>query len=139
MLGHTFIHALIAATDQEELVKLAEPARGLLIEALALSREQHQALLGGSLGPDAFHGFKNGRRLQQHAFAAAEGTVVDGAVTVVRPVPEIVDLDLDKAGSRRVGHYAVFEGTVEEVGEDGQDAESHFWPRMNANERECLV
>jgi hypothetical protein len=33
----------------------------------------------------------------------------------------------------------VSEGAFKEVREDGEDAEDHFGPRMNADERECLV
>jgi hypothetical protein len=33
----------------------------------------------------------------------------------------------------------VLEGAFKEVREDSEDAENHFWPRMNADEREFLV
>ena len=59
--------------------------------------------------------------------------VVDAAMTVVSPVPEIVDVELDQAGLSGIGHYAVLEGACEKVREDGEDAEDHFWPRMDAN------
>ena len=97
-----------------------------------MRREQHQALAGGAFGPDAFDGFEDGRGFQQHAFAAAEGTIVDGAMPVVRPVAEIVDVDLDQAGFGGVGDHAVLEGAVEEVREDGEDAENHLGANVRA-------
>ena len=85
--------------------------------------------LGVPLGPDAFHGFEDGRGFEQHAFAAAEGPIVDGAMPVVRPGAEVVDVDLDQAGFGGFGDDAVLEGALKEVGEDGEDAEDHggYW------------
>ena len=109
VLGHAFVHAFVAAADEQQLIILGEAAGGFLGETLALRREQEDALSGLALGPDAFHGVEDGRGLEQHAFAAAERAIVDGAMAVVRPVAKVVDVDLDQAGfggfgdDRRIG------------------------------------
>ncbi len=47
-------------------------------------------------------------------------------MAVLRPGAEVVDVDLDQAGFRGFGDDAVLEGALEEVGEDGEDAENHI-------------
>jgi hypothetical protein len=63
--------------------------------------------------------------LKHHAFTAAEGAVVHGAVAVVRERAEVVDADFDQAGVLRAAQDAVVERAAEEVGEDGDEVEAH--------------
>ncbi len=68
---------------------------------------------------------KMGCGLEDHAFAAAEGTVVYGAVAVVGEGAEVVRGDLDCAGGDGAAEDAVIEHAGEEVREDGEDVEAH--------------
>ena len=87
-----------------------EAARGGLRESLALRGEKDDGLAGeiaGGFRCDAefFEGaLEDGLRQEDHAFAAAEGTVVHGAVAVVGPVAEVVGVDEDRPeGGARSG------------------------------------
>ena len=47
-------------------------------------------------------------------------------MTVVGPVPEIVDLDFDESSFGGLGDDAVMEGAREEIGEDGEDVKNQI-------------
>ncbi len=125
MLGDPFIHALVAAADQEELLETGELPSDELVEEAALGGEQDDAAVGGALGPDGFDGGEDGFGLEDHALAAAEGAVVHSAVAVVGPIAEVVDEDADEAGLAGACEDAAVEGAAEELGEDGEDVEGH--------------
>ena len=74
---------------------------------------------------DGFEGFGEGLGFEDHAFASAKGTVVDGAVTVVGEVAEVVGADFYEAGGDGALDDSVLEDAGEEAGEDGDDVESH--------------
>ena len=63
--------------------------------------------------------------LEDHAFAPAEGTVIDGAMTVVCEGAEIVDGNLDKAFCKGPAQDSILEEAREEAGEDGDDLKPH--------------
>ena len=79
------------------------------------------------MGCDAERGQGLGQRLglQHHAFAAAEGAVVDGAMAVVGEVAQIVDAHLDQSFGQRAAQNAVLEDAGEEAGKDGDDLKAH--------------
>ena len=104
---------------------MSEAASRLLSEALALRRKQNDPLIRAALGPDAVDGVKDGRGFQQHAFAATERAIVDGTMAVMRPGAQVVNVNLDQPGFRGFGDDAVLERALEEVGENGEDAEDH--------------
>jgi hypothetical protein len=68
---------------------------------------------------------EDGLGLENHAFAAAEGTVVYGAMAVVGEVAQIVSGDLDRAGGDGAAENSVVERAGEKTGEDGEDVEAH--------------
>ncbi len=72
-----------------------------------------------------FQAGEDGLRLEDHAFAAAEGPVVDGAVAVVGEGAKVVRADGDLAELDGPAEDAVGEGTGEEVGKDGEDVDLH--------------
>ncbi len=77
----------------------AQPVRHRLVEHLALRRKQHHLLCPGvRSGQIDLHRLKDRLRLEHHAFAAAERPVVHRLVAVVRPVPQIVDANVEQAG-----------------------------------------
>jgi hypothetical protein len=86
------------------------------------------------LWSDAEGGEGEGKRLglEDHAFAAAEGAVVDGAVAVVGEGAEIVDMDGHQSFALGAAHDAVLEDALEEGGEDGDDVETHAAPGVTA-------
>jgi len=126
VLGHALVYAFVAATNQEKFIVATQAPSRFLRKALALGREQDDALVWLALGPDAFHGVEDGRWFEQHALAAAERAIVDGTMTVMRPGAEVVDVDLEQAEFGGLGDDAILEGALEEVGEDGEDAEGHL-------------
>src|SRR5581483_776161 len=128
MFGHALVHAFIAAADQQQLAITAQTPGRLLIETLALRRKQHQSLLRRSLRPDALYRLKNGRRLEQHAFASAEWPIVYSAMPVVCPVSKIVNVNLDQSRFSSFGHNAMLKRPLKKFGEDRENTENHRLP-----------
>src|SRR6185436_3800128 len=98
-----------------------------LVELPALGRKQNHFLPrgGDQVRPDRFHGVKNRLRLQNHAFAAAKRTVIDGLVPVRGPGPQIVHPDLNHAGTLGPLDDAMLEGSAKELRENRQDMKRH--------------
>ena len=65
---------------------------------MTVSRWGSRVGLGGDA--EGFDGFEDGLGLEDHAFAAAEGAVVDGAMAVVGEGAQVVGGDGDLAGER---------------------------------------
>jgi len=133
-LRDALIDAFVAAADEDDAVERGEMAGDGLREALALCGEQNDGFAGGGWigkagGPgcdvEGFDALEDRLRFEDHAFAAAEGTVVDGAVTVVGPVAKVVGVDLGDAGAQGAFEHAVVERAFEESGEEGDEVESH--------------
>ena len=141
-LADALVDAFVTATDEDQAVEGGETAGGGLREALALRGEQDDRLLGWRAGGarGAAGGFcgegqgleavEDGLGFEDHALAAAEGTVVDGAVTVVGKGAEVVDVGAGQAGAERARDHAVAQDALvgegaEEVGKDGEDVEAH--------------
>jgi len=68
---------------------------------------------------------KDWARFQDHAFASAERTVIDGAVTIMREGPQVMGDDPNGSRIDREAEYRVFERTGKEAGEYGQNVELH--------------
>ncbi len=75
--------------------------------------------------PDGFHGREERLGFEHHAFAAAEGPVVDGPVAVEGPVAQVVNADIQKPGVLAALHHAMRERSHEKLGEDRQHMEDH--------------
>jgi hypothetical protein len=125
-----FIDALITATDENNTIQLREAAGCGLGEALALCGEQNDGFascVAFCFGCDAqrLDAIEDGFGLEHHAFAAAEGAVVDGAVTVMRKGAEVVGVRFRKAFTEGARDDSELKRTNKEVREDGDDVEAH--------------
>ena len=99
-------------------------------EALALRGEKDDGLAGevaGGFGWDAegVDALEDGLRLEDHALATAEGAVVDGAMTVVGPVAEVVSVNRGEVGAEGALEDAVAERALEEAGKEGDEVKAH--------------
>jgi hypothetical protein len=136
-LAHALVDAFVAAADEDDAVELAEPAGDGLREALALRGEQDDGLPGrggfgrvyGAIGfwgdAEGLEALEDGLRLEDHAFAAAEGAVVDGAMAIMGEGAEVVSMGLCLTLAECALENAVVEGATEELGKDGDDVEAH--------------
>ncbi len=121
MLGHALIDTLIPAADQDDAFPGGELLRHRLVEHASLSRQQHDFRLRPRTArpdPELLQALEDRLRLQHHAFAAAEWTIVHRAMPVVRKGTQIVQRDLRQPELPRPPHDAVIERTAEKVGED---------------------
>ena len=100
-LVDALVDAFVTAADEDDTIEGGEFAGDGLGEGATLRGEQDDAgfLLGGVGGAglarceaERGEGFRKRLGFEDHAFSAAEGTVVDGAVTVVGEGAEIVDV-----------------------------------------------
>jgi len=135
MFGDAFVHTFVATAEEEYAVELRVAARGFLAEALAGRGEQNYGGVGikcrlsrgvaYGTAEERFDGFKQRFWLEDHAFAAAEGAIVDGAMAVFGEFAQVLNVDVDDLGFAGATHDAVFEGAAEELGEDGDQVEAH--------------
>ena len=65
---------------------------------------------------ERFHGREKRLRFHHHALAAPEGTVIDGAMAVMRKAAEIVHVDLDEPVRKRALNDAVGENACKKSG-----------------------
>jgi hypothetical protein len=65
--------------------------------------------------------------LEDHAFAAPEGTVIHGTVAVVREGAQVVGLDRNQASLDGATEDAVVKRAGKETGEDRNDVEGHAY------------
>jgi hypothetical protein len=137
-LADALVDAFVTAADEDHAVEGGETASGGLREALALRGEQDHGLfvrLAGCAGGfggkgQGLEAVEDGLGLEDHALAAAEGTVVDGAVTVVGEGAEVVDVGSGDAGAEGARDDAVAQDALvgegaKELRKDGEDVEAH--------------
>jgi hypothetical protein len=133
-LADALVDAFVAAADEDDAVELAEPAGDGLGEALALRGEQDDGLAGcGGVGEaigfggdaERLEALEDGLGLEDHAFAAAEGAVVDGAMAIMGEGAEVVGVGLCLTLAECTLEDAVIEGATEELGKDSDDVEAH--------------
>lgn len=138
VFGDAFVHTFVATAKKEDAVELRVATRGFLREAFASGREQNdgsigvERWLGGGIAyrvtEERFDGFEERLGLEDHAFAAAEGAIVHGAMPVSSEFAQVLDVDLNDGGFACAADDAVFEGAGEEFGEDGDQVEAHAYP-----------
>jgi hypothetical protein len=95
-----------------------------------MRREQDDGLAGGlAVGfwsdLERLDAVEDGFGLEHHAFAASEGAVVDGAVTVMREAAEVVDVRFREAFTEGTRDDSELKWTNKEVRKDGDDIEAH--------------
>ncbi len=121
MFRHSLIDAFVAATQKQHGRFLRKAPRRRLIESRTVRRQQDNPLPRLT---DGFDGIEDRLTLHHHAFAASERAVIDGLVQVVRPVPKVVDAEIDLSGLNRARNNARLERAGEELRKDGDDIES---------------
>ena|SRR5438067_2922256 len=127
---HSLINAFVASADQYHAFKLRQLLRGLLIEALARRRQQHDgftfaiALVFRS-NAQRFYTFEQRLRLEHHAFAAAKWTVIYRLVAVTGKRAQIVQREFNQPSLARAAHDPIIQRTTEEVREYGDNLKLH--------------
>ncbi len=139
-LADALVHTFVAAADENRAIERGEVAGDGLREGFSLRGEQDNGLFGGIAGGfrgygDGVEAFEDGLGFEDHAFAAAEGPVVDRAVAVMRECAEVVRVNAGALGAKGAFEDAVAEDAgagvtvagwgAEEIGKDGEDVEVH--------------
>ncbi len=124
------VDALVAAAEQDDALGGGElVGDGLGIGASLGGEEDDGGFGAAALGAwgelQGVEGVEDGAGLEDHAFATAEGAVVDGAVAVVGEGSEVVQVDAGGTGGEGSGEDAVAQEAFEEAGKDGEDVEAH--------------
>src|ERR1700744_4609405 len=119
-LRDALVDAFVTAADKDDAFERRKAARRRLRETLALRGEKDHGLAGGVAGrfrrdAQRLDALKDGLRLEDHALATAEGAVVDGAMSVVGPVAEVMGVDRGEARAQRALEDAVAERALEEA------------------------
>lgn len=123
--GNAFVDPFVPATDKQQFRNPAEPAGGLLGEQRSLGRHQDNLPIMTLFSENCFGGVKDRFGFEQHSLAAAEGTVVDGAMAVIGPLAEVMGMEFEQSGGGGFGDDAVVKGTAEEIRKDGENVELH--------------
>jgi hypothetical protein len=118
-----FIDAFIPAADKYDVLVSGQPFGVTLAIGVALGREYDD----GSIRwwTDGIKGFKQWFGAHDHAWAAAEGRIIDGAMAVVGVVAEIVNLDMGETRSLGTTDDACTKYGLEHFREDGDDVNFH--------------
>src|SRR5690606_9513920 len=95
VLEHSLVDALVTAAADDEVIALCEFACGALVEDLTRRRGEDDRRLGRT--GELVEGESPGLRLHDHARSPAVRGVIDGAVTVTRPVAKVVDVQVEDA------------------------------------------
>ncbi len=130
--GHALVHAFIAPADQDHALESRKFLGHGLREHLALRGKQDHARLCGpsyalvSRGHiQRLHALEQRLRLEHHAFAPAERTIVHRAMLVGGEVPQIVHRDFNEPGFARAAHDAVIQRPAKKVRKNRDDFELH--------------
>src|SRR5689334_22124778 len=99
--------------EKRELRSLGESDRVRLREAPSFGGHQHDRRLGA----ERFDGLEKWSGFHDHPGSTAIWIVVDGAVPIVREVPEVDNAILHRAGIARTGRNAQAEGRREKIRE----------------------
>ena len=94
MLGNARVDALVAAAGEDQGVGTSQVLGGALAEDLTRGGGDDEDLTtggGGIPGEHVIEGLAPHVGLHHHASAAAQGCVVDGAVTIMGVVTQVVD------------------------------------------------
>src|SRR4051794_33582700 len=132
MLRHPLIHALVAPAKQDYSFHLRQLMRDCLVKHAALWRQNDDCLF--RLAAHALIATGNSQRcnavcdgfgLEYHALAAAERTVIDGAMAVMRERPQVVDPYVNEPSFARLAHNAVIQRSTKEVRKNRYDLKLH--------------
>src|SRR5271155_743667 len=135
MFGDPFVYAFVTAANQDDALQLGESPSGFLAEhGAGRGKQNDRGTLAGncgraqafSRGEQRFHRGEQRLGLHHHALAAAERTVVDGAMTIVRERAQIMNVRLDQIRFACAAHDTVIERTTEELREYGDQIKSHW-------------
>ena len=103
---------------------LAKLADERLIEPPSGGREQDHP---PTIRAERLDGREDGLRLHHHPRTPTEGFVVHLTMRIGRGVADVVDVDLEDAGTDRSPEEAFAERALEDGGEDREDVDAHRW------------
>src|SRR5438128_7444188 len=143
MSGHAFVHAFVAATNQDEAILQREAARRLLRETFSGGGKKNDGGLfarriclrgiADGMAEKRFDGFKKRLGLEDHAFAAAEGTIINGFVAVFGELAQILNMNVDKTSFAGAANDSVIERAGKEFRKNSDEIEAHakavYWRR----------
>jgi hypothetical protein len=72
-----------------------------------------------------FDGLEKRFGLEDHAFAAAEGTIINGAMAILGEFAEILDVNLDETRFSGAAEDAVVQRANEELRKNRDEIEAH--------------
>ena len=110
--------------QQDQVAGQAELVDPGLGEAFTVGGEVND-LVVVPLGLEVGDGVHDGLDGHDHARATTEGGVVDFAMLVGGPLPDVVNLHLDHPGLSGAADDAFAEGAPKQVGHGGEDVDAH--------------
>ena len=98
----------------------------MLRKGFAAGRKEHHCGLG-TLGANSLDGLGDGLDLHEHALPAAVRLVIDGTMTVVRPVTQVVGLKIKKAGLAGAAQDRRGHDGLKHLGKDRKGLDQHVF------------
>jgi hypothetical protein len=118
------VEALVMAAHESEAVELRELLGEVLVEGSPPCAQEKR-----SLGPvgfvNRFDAFDDRIGLHHHAASPAEGEVIDGPMSVMSVLSDIMEVDAHVALLAGASQNRALERTREEAGKECEDMESH--------------
>jgi len=140
MIGDALVHAFVTAADENDAILLRVAAGGFLREAFARGGEKNDCgffvveifLRGVSDGTaeERFDGFEEWLGLKDHAFAAAKGAIVHGAMTISCELAQILHVNMHEACFAGTAQDAVIERAREKFWKNRNQIKSHGLARL---------
>src|SRR6516162_1238248 len=135
MLGHTFIHAFVPATDQDQTLKACITLSGVLCkQSPGRGHQQNRCSLfpcdevlriADRVTEERFDRLKQRLGLQYHAFATSERPVIYGSVPVSCKFAQVLHVNLRDPCLQCAAHDAVMQRPGEKLRENADQVKSH--------------
>src|SRR5699024_2118964 len=104
-LIRALVNAFVVPADEQQPLFASQFTGERIVEGLAVGGKEDSVRGDGQMVGKGIERFEDGFTLHYEAVAAAVGVVVGGAVTVVRPVAQVVRLEGDDAFILGAAHH----------------------------------
>ena len=118
------VDALVMPANEQQAVFLGKLGGNALVERLATGREE-DGIGCAALRDDIVIRLKDGLALHHQALAAAVRVVVGGAMAIVRPIAQVVRVEIERARCLRALHDRLAHNRIVHMRERGKRIDAH--------------
>ena len=120
----TLVDTFVTAAHKQQALAFEQALGHMLRKGLAARGEEHHRRLG-ALRANGLDGLGDRLDLHEHALSAAVRLVIDGTMTVVRPVAQVIRLKIKKAGLAGAAQNRCGHDGLKHLGKDRKGLDQH--------------